>query len=168
MDSEGEILLEVIQLPVLASTEEKYLLNVLAITLVSVISILSLTILFGILWVLSILGLKISLIIHASRFWPIWVTESAVSGIKGLQKSWRNNNWVRVRALAVMDIGISCASRVPPPPPGEVPGRCEDQSKGKDPHCYGPFSPLPVCASPWVKCGRVDTTFRPIVFYFIF
>ncbi len=26
---------------------------------------------------------------------------------------------------------------------------------------------LPVCASPWAKCGRVDITFRPILFIYL-
>jgi hypothetical protein len=38
------------------------------------------------------------------------------------------------------------------------------QDEGKGPHRYGPCSLLPVCASPWAKCGRVDTTFCPAFF----
>ncbi len=49
-------------------------------------------------------------------------------------------------------------------PRGEVTERCEDQGKGKGPRRYGPCSLLPVCASPWAKCGRVDTTLRPACF----
>jgi hypothetical protein len=49
-------------------------------------------------------------------------------------------------------------------PRGEVTERCEDQDEGKGPRRYGPCSLLPVCASPWAKCGRVDTTFRPAFF----
>ena len=45
-------------------------------------------------------------------------------------------------------------------PRGEVTERSEDQGEGKGPHRYGPCSPSPVCASPWAKCGRGDTTFR--------
>jgi hypothetical protein len=48
MYSRGEIPLELIESAVLKPIEEKYLLNVSAIILVSVISILSLTILLGI------------------------------------------------------------------------------------------------------------------------
>ena len=49
-------------------------------------------------------------------------------------------------------------------PRGEVTERSEDQGEGKGPHRYGPCSPSPVCASPWAKCGRGDTTFRPDFF----
>ena len=53
-------------------------------------------------------------------------------------------------------------------PRGEVTERSEDQGEGKGPHRYGPCSPLPVCASPWAKCGRGYTTFRPDFFIKIY
>ena len=82
-------------------------------------------------------------------------------GVRGPQKSWRNNIRVRVRALTVMDIESHVRAGLPR---GEVTERCEDQDEGKGPRRYGPCSLLPVCASPWAKCGRVDTTFRPAFF----
>jgi hypothetical protein len=81
------------------------------------------------------------LINHANPSWPNWVTESAVSGCKGPQKSWRNNIRVRVRALTVMDIETRVRTRLPR---GEVTERCEDQGEGKGPRRYGPCS-LCVC-----------------------
>ena len=51
-------------------------------------------------------------------------------------------------------------------PHGEVTERCEDQDDGKGLRRYGPCSLLPVCASPWAKCGRVDTTFCPVLFIY--
>ena len=78
-----------------------------------------------------------SLINHANPLWPNWVTESAVSGGKGPQKSWRNNIRVRVRALTVMDIETRVRTGLPR---GEVTERCEDQDEGKGPRRYGPCS----------------------------
>ena len=77
------------------------------------------------------------LINHANPLWPNWVTESAVSGGKGPQKSWRNNIRVRVRALTVMDIETRVRTGLPR---GEVTERCEDQDEGKGPRRYGPCS----------------------------
>jgi hypothetical protein len=62
MYSRGEISLELIESTILEPIEEKYLLNVSAIVLVSVISILFSTILLCIPWVLFVFGLTMSLI----------------------------------------------------------------------------------------------------------
>jgi hypothetical protein len=65
MYSRGEISLELIESTILEPIEEKYLLNVSAIVLVSVISILFSTILLILLcipWVLFVFGLTMSLI----------------------------------------------------------------------------------------------------------
>ena len=89
------------------------------------------------------------------------MTESAVSWGRGPQKSCRDNIRVRVRALTVMDIEFHVRARLPC---GEVTERCEDQDESKDLRRYGPCYLWPVCASQWAKCGRVNTTFRPVFF----
>ena len=78
--------------------------------------------------------------------------------VRAPRKSWRSESQSESK-------GPHCygpCSHVPAGlPRGEVTERSEDQGEGKGPHRYGPCSPSPVCASPWAKCGRGDTTFRP-------
>ena len=81
--------------------------------------------------------------------------------VRAPRKSWRSESQSESK-------GPHCygpCSHVPAGlPRGEVTERSEDQGEGKGPHRYGPCSPSPVCASPWAKCGRGDTTFRPDFF----
>ena len=65
---------------------------------------------------------------------------------------------LRVRALTVMDLALISQLGFPR---GEVTERSEDQGKGKGPRRYEPCSPSSVCASPWEKCGRGVSSFRP-------
>ena len=62
-------------------------------------------------------------------------------GVRAPGEAGENNIRVRVRALTVVDVESHVQAGLPP---GEVTGRCKDQSEGKGPHCYGPSSPLPV------------------------
>ena len=91
-----------------------------------------------------------------------WVTEKCgFLEVRGLQKKLRSESQSESKGPHCYGL----CSHVPAGlPRGEVTERSEDHGEGKGPHRYGPCSPSLVCASPWAKCGRGDTTFRPDFF----